>query len=57
MINPADRSALNALGRVFPDRTVTGIDSTGLVWGLGALHCMTQQQPGAVVAGGKDTAR
>jgi len=24
---------------------VVGINCTELVWGLGALHCMTQQQP------------
>ena len=43
--DPADRLALNVLARVFPGRTVTGIDCTALIWGLGALHCMTQQQP------------
>ncbi|MGO9257170.1 MAG: agmatine/peptidylarginine deiminase [Bryobacteraceae bacterium] len=48
--DPADRMALNVLARLFPGRAVTGIDSTGLVWGLGALHCMTQQQPQAVTA-------
>jgi len=45
--DPADRVALTALARCFPDREVTGIDCTGLVWGLGSLHCMTQQQPAA----------
>jgi len=43
--DPADRLALNVLARAFPGRTVTGIDCTSLIWGLGALHCMTQQQP------------
>ncbi len=43
--DPADRVALNTLARLFPDREVAGIDATGLIWGLGALHCMTQQQP------------
>ncbi len=43
--DPADRLALNVLAKVFPGRTVTGIDCTTLIWGLGALHCMTQQQP------------
>jgi len=43
--DPADRLALNTLARLFPGRTVTGIDCTALIWGLGALHCMTQQQP------------
>ncbi len=41
----ADRVALATLARVFPDREVVGINSTELIWGLGALHCMTQQQP------------
>ncbi|MGA2116560.1 MAG: agmatine deiminase family protein [Bryobacteraceae bacterium] len=43
--DPADRVALNTLARLFPDREVAGIDATELIWGLGALHCMTQQQP------------
>ncbi len=41
-----DRLALNTLARLFPDREVTGINAVELVWGLGTLHCMTQQQPG-----------
>jgi agmatine deiminase len=43
--DPHDRAALAALARLFPDREVVGINSTELIWGLGALHCMTQQQP------------
>jgi len=43
--DPNDRLALNILAGLFPDHEVTGIDSTTLVWGLGTLHCMTQQQP------------
>ncbi len=43
--DPNDRIALNKLARCFPDREVTGINCTELIWGLGALHCMTQQQP------------
>ena len=43
--DPNDRIALNTLARVFPDRQVTGINAVELVWGLGTLHCMTQQQP------------
>jgi agmatine deiminase len=42
-----DRVALNTLAEVFPDREVIGIYSVDLIWGLGALHCMTQQQPTA----------
>jgi len=39
--------ALNILADVFPGREVIGIDCVDLVWGLGTLHCMTQQQPAA----------
>ncbi len=41
-----DRVALNTLAEVFPEREVIGIHAVDLVWGLGTLHCMTQQQPG-----------
>ena len=43
--DPNDRVALATLARLFPGREVTGINCTDLIWGLGALHCMTQQQP------------
>jgi agmatine deiminase len=45
--DPNDRVALNILAEVFPNREVVGIHSVDLIWGLGALHCMTQQQPAA----------
>ncbi len=48
--DPNDRVALGILARLFPDREVTGINCTELIWGLGALHCMTQQQPASVSA-------
>ena len=40
-----DRVALNILSDLFPDREVVGIYSGDLIWGFGAIHCMTQQQP------------
>ena len=40
-----DRRALNILAEAFPSREVVGIFCGDLIWGLGALHCMTQQQP------------
>jgi agmatine deiminase len=43
--DPADRTALAALAHLFSDREVAGIHATELVWGLGTLHCLTQQQP------------
>jgi agmatine deiminase len=45
--DPNDRVALNILAEVFPERAVIGIHCVDLVWGLGTLHCMTQQQPAA----------
>ncbi len=44
--DPNDRIALNALAELFPTRDVVPIYSGDLIWGFGALHCMTQQQPG-----------
>ena len=43
--DPNDRIALDVLADVFPDRDVVGIYSGDLIWGFGAMHCMTQQQP------------
>lgn len=43
--DPADRRALGLLGELFRDRPVVGIHALDLVWGLGTLHCMTQQEP------------
>jgi agmatine deiminase len=43
--DPNDRIALGILADLFPDREVVGIHAVDLVWGLGTLHCMTQQQP------------
>jgi agmatine deiminase len=40
-----DRVALNILAELFPTRDVIGIHAVDLVWGLGTLHCLTQQQP------------
>ena len=40
-----DRDALAILAGLFPTRDVIGIHSVDLVWGLGTLHCLTQQEP------------
>jgi agmatine deiminase len=42
---PNDRIALNTLAQVFPKREIVPIYSGDFIWGLGAMHCMTQQQP------------
>jgi agmatine deiminase len=46
--DPNDRVALNILAECFQERKVIGINCVELVWGLGTLHCMTQQQPLAI---------
>jgi agmatine deiminase len=46
--DPADRTALGILGELFTDREVVGIHCLDLVWGLGTLHCMTQQEPASL---------
>lgn len=43
--DPKDRVALGTLAELFPNREVIGIHALDLVWGLGTLHCMTQQEP------------
>jgi agmatine deiminase len=43
--DPNDRLALNTLASVMPTRDVVGIHAVDLVWGLGTLHCLTQQEP------------
>lgn len=40
-----DRQALGRLQAVMPGRRVVGVDCRALIWGLGAIHCLTQQQP------------
>jgi agmatine deiminase len=45
--DPNDRVALNTLATLFPKRKVVGIYSGDFIWGFGAMHCMTQQQPRA----------
>ena len=43
--DPNDRVALDILADLFPEREVVGIYCGDLIWGFGAIHCMTQQQP------------
>jgi len=40
-----DREALNTIAQLLPAHEVVGIHAVDLVWGLGTLHCLTQQEP------------
>jgi agmatine deiminase len=40
-----DEWARSILREAFPQRKIVGIDCRELIWGLGAFHCLTQQQP------------
>lgn len=43
-----DKRALDTLQRVFPTRRIVAINCEPLVWGMGTIHCVTQQQPAQV---------
>ncbi len=43
--DPGDRVALNTLAQLFPGREIAPIYCRDFIWGFGAIHCMTQQQP------------
>jgi agmatine deiminase len=40
-----DAAAVTIIQSAFPKRKVIPIDCRELIWGLGAFHCLTQQQP------------
>ena len=40
-----DDKALDIIHECFPERSVIGIDSTEIIWGLGSFHCLSQQEP------------
>jgi agmatine deiminase len=50
--DPADAEAIAILSRLFSDREVIGLRARDLVWGLGAFHCITQQEPVALIQAG-----
>ncbi len=45
--DPHDAQAIAVIQNAFPQRRVIPIDCRELIWGLGAFHCLTQQQPAA----------
>ena len=46
--DPNDRVALNTLAALMPAHRIVGIHAVDLVWGLGTLHCLTQQEPAPI---------
>ena len=40
-----DAEACAVIGSCFPDREVVPVDCAEIIWGLGTLHCLSQQQP------------
>ncbi len=45
--DPNDDNALEIIGKQFPERDILGIDSTEIIYGGGAIHCATREQPAA----------
>ena len=43
--DPRDADALRIIAAAFPDRPAVPVYARDLVWGLGTIHCLTQQQP------------
>ena len=43
--DPNDRIALNTMAGLMPSHRIVGIHAVDLVWGLGTIHCLTQQEP------------
>jgi agmatine deiminase len=55
--DPNDRVALGMLTEIFAPRPVVGIHAVDLVWGLGTIHCMTQQEPARKRWSGEESPR
>jgi agmatine deiminase len=45
---PSDQKALDVLTLLFPERQIIPIQCKTLIWGLGGIHCLTQQQPAGI---------
>jgi agmatine deiminase len=43
-----DERARETLQPLFPDRKVVPVNCEPLIWGMGAIHCVTQQQPATI---------
>ncbi len=40
-----DQASIELLARLLPSRKIVPVDSSDIIFGLGALHCASQQQP------------
>ena len=40
-----DKKVIKIFKKHFKNRKIIPIDSSLLIWGFGAIHCMTQQEP------------
>ena len=43
--DPNDKIVINIFKKIFKTRKIIGIDCRNLIWGFGAIHCMTQNEP------------
>jgi len=43
--DPNDKIVTNIFKKYFKSRKIVGIDCSKLIWGFGAIHCMTQHEP------------
>ncbi|GHB62821.1 agmatine deiminase family protein [Persicitalea jodogahamensis] len=47
--NPNDQVAVDILEQAFPDRKIIPLPATEIIWGQGSFHCLSQQEPAAVL--------
>lgn len=43
-----DERAVKIIQQLFPNRRAVGINCEPLLWGMGTIHCVTQQQPKSI---------
>jgi agmatine deiminase len=43
--DPRDAETIAILREHLPDRRIVGIPTLDLIWGFGAFHCLSQQEP------------
>ena len=44
-----DNLVINIFKKEFKNRKIIPIDCSDLIWGFGAIHCMTQQEPNIIL--------